>query len=113
MTNMDELDVEIRNRLEAYLAGELTIEEFEDWFVPASWDHRTQLVIDVDHLLAERDVYAEGVFREMMRQVVSTIVVLRRVGAFSASSTTSVVTGHLSLGTGTVRAALDLVGAGS
>lgn len=32
------IDVQIRTNLARYLAGEMTLDEFEDWFVPATWD---------------------------------------------------------------------------
>jgi hypothetical protein len=35
-------DREIRRWLAAYLAGEISLSAFEDWFVPATWDlHRS------------------------------------------------------------------------
>lgn len=35
-------DHEIREHLARYLAGEITLQAFEDWFVPASWNvHRS------------------------------------------------------------------------
>jgi hypothetical protein len=32
------LELEIRDRLSAYLAGETSLHEFEDWFFPKTWD---------------------------------------------------------------------------
>ncbi len=32
------LDFKIRDRLAAYLAKEITLHEFEDWFFPETWD---------------------------------------------------------------------------
>jgi hypothetical protein len=32
------LDDDIRNKLANYLVGEISLEEFEDWFVSASWN---------------------------------------------------------------------------
>lgn len=31
-------DLEIRARLSSYLAGKVTLDQFEDWFVAATWD---------------------------------------------------------------------------
>lgn len=31
-------DLEIRAALSRYLAGSMSLEEFEDWFIPATWD---------------------------------------------------------------------------
>ena len=32
------LELEIRDRLSAYLAGETSLRDFEDWFFPKTWD---------------------------------------------------------------------------
>src|SRR5687768_10744942 len=32
------LDVAIREQLARYLRGEMSIAEFEDWFIPATWN---------------------------------------------------------------------------
>jgi hypothetical protein len=32
------LEFEIRDRLAAYLAGETSLHDFEDWFFPKTWD---------------------------------------------------------------------------
>lgn len=32
------LEFEIRDRLAAYLAGETSLRDFEDWFFPKTWD---------------------------------------------------------------------------
>ncbi|MBM4285635.1 MAG: hypothetical protein FJ128_10370 [Deltaproteobacteria bacterium] len=32
------LDIDIREQLARYLVGEISFQEFEDWFVPASWN---------------------------------------------------------------------------
>ena len=54
------LDIEIRAKLVSYLVDEISLEEFEDWFVSASWNviHRgsriaIDLVYDIELLLAE------------------------------------------------------------
>jgi hypothetical protein len=38
---MDELGFRIRLQLARYLAGELSFDAFESWFVPATWDTHT------------------------------------------------------------------------
>ena len=36
------LDLEIRDWLARYLAGDITLREFREWFTPATWNvHRT------------------------------------------------------------------------
>ncbi len=32
------LELEIRDRLSAYLASEISLQDFEDWFFPKTWD---------------------------------------------------------------------------
>lgn len=32
------LEFEIRDRLHAYLSGEISLHDFEDWFFPKTWD---------------------------------------------------------------------------
>jgi len=32
------LDIEIRDRLASYIVGEISLKDFEDWFVPVSWN---------------------------------------------------------------------------
>jgi len=32
------LDIEIRDKLASYLVGEISLRDFEDWFVPVSWN---------------------------------------------------------------------------
>ncbi|MCA1709611.1 MAG: hypothetical protein LC808_42565 [Actinobacteria bacterium] len=53
------LDQEIRERLRLYLDGALSFEEFEDWFLDATWDlHREpedvpELVCTVERYISE------------------------------------------------------------
>ena len=73
------LDIEIREKLASYLADEISLEEFEDWFVPASWNvlHRESkiaidLVYDIELLLAEysKDCWNEHELREQFLPLV-------------------------------------------
>ena len=32
------LDIDIRDKLASYLVGEISLKDFEDWFVPVSWN---------------------------------------------------------------------------
>ena len=54
------LDLVIRDKLASYLAGEISLEEFEDWFVPASWNvaqvnnqNAVNLVYEIELWLSE------------------------------------------------------------
>lgn len=40
-------DAEIRDKLAAYLAEEITLQEFEEWFFPFTWGLDTALVSDI------------------------------------------------------------------
>lgn len=62
------LDLEIRKRLSLYLAGEISLQNFEEWFVPASWNvHQSgnqaaiNLVYDIELWLAE---FSDGIWSE-------------------------------------------------
>lgn len=77
------LDDEIREQLRRYVAGEITLGEFEDWFVPKSWNiHHVgdaataDLAYEIDLRLAE---YANGDRTEehlklVLRPLLSTIM---------------------------------------
>jgi hypothetical protein len=47
------LETAIRDRLASYLAGEITLRQFEDWFVPASWNRAGQGNASLDALIGE------------------------------------------------------------
>lgn len=54
------LDLKIRERLASYLAGEISRREFEEWFIPATWNKAHErnpvtahLIGDIDLRLAE------------------------------------------------------------
>jgi len=32
------VDIEIRERLSDYIAGRITLRQFQEWFVPVAWD---------------------------------------------------------------------------
>ena len=73
------LDIEIREKLASYLADEISLEEFEDWFVPASWNVLNReskiaidLVYDIELLLAEysKDCWDEHELREQFLPLV-------------------------------------------
>jgi hypothetical protein len=62
------LDLEIRDKLGSYLLGEISLEDFKDWFVPSSWDvdHQNNqaainMVYEIELRLAE---YSNGYWSE-------------------------------------------------
>jgi hypothetical protein len=70
---LDTVDLEIRDHIQRYLAGEESLDAFEEWFVSETWDDRTTLAATVDHLLAERDVLGAGAFDEGLRVTIATV----------------------------------------
>ena len=61
-------DLEIRDRLAQYLDGEISLRQFEDWFVPVAWnvarnanDGTVALVGEIELRLAE---FANGHWTE-------------------------------------------------
>jgi hypothetical protein len=59
---------ELKNKIGDYIAGKISLEEFEDWFVSAYWNvhHRnneelTQMVYEIELRLAE---YSEDLWTE-------------------------------------------------
>jgi len=70
------LDINIRERLAAYLANEISLREFEDWFFPETWDVDqlgnltiTNLVYGIKLCLAEfsNGDWTEGELRNLLR----------------------------------------------
>jgi len=62
------LDIEIRDRLASYLVGEISLQDFEHWFVPSSWNivqsknqAAVNLVYEIELWLAE---YSDGFWSE-------------------------------------------------
>ena len=56
---MEAIDAEILEQLNRVERRELTVEQFEDWFVPRTWGHRTKLAAELDHTLAEKSLLTE------------------------------------------------------
>lgn len=81
---MDYLDVEIRSRLGRYLRGEDTLDEFREWFIPATWDvHESSnnaaetLAYRVVHLIGEYSAgeLSEARLRSRLKPLIETYVV--------------------------------------
>ncbi len=65
-------DREVLGRVYSVLEGTEEIPAFEEWFVGATWDDRTPLVVQLDHLLMVRSNDAE--LLDELRSVASNIV---------------------------------------
>jgi len=63
-------DEEIRNRALAYLRGDCSFEQFEEFFVAETWDERSNLIVTIDHLLAERSLIPESTFKDELATAV-------------------------------------------
>ena len=57
---MENLETSIRRHLECYLAGDISLDEFQDWFIGATWHveetrerEAAELTYSVEHALAE------------------------------------------------------------
>ena len=89
------LDIQIRGKLADYLAGDISLDELEDWFVPASWNVRQTgtaqaavLVYEIELRLAEysNDQWTEDDLRSFLRPLAETY------WAFTGDVTTGVTT---------------------
>jgi hypothetical protein len=78
------LDLKIREKLASYLVGEISLREFEDWFVPASWNvaqsnnsNAVNLVYEIELWLAE---YSDGHWNEQeLKNYLKPLVIDYRV----------------------------------
>lgn len=94
MTGEATIDLEVRRHVDQLLRRVLTIDGFEEWFVGATWDNRTDLVKDVDLLLAERHVRLEEDVVGQLADLAATVVV-RDIPAVVFSGCNVVVEGRL------------------
>jgi hypothetical protein len=71
---------DLKNRVSDYIAGEISLEEFEDWFVPTYWNVLTgkeeelsQMVYDIELRLAEysRGNWTEHELKEHLNSLLS------------------------------------------
>lgn len=106
------LDDEVRRCLYDVLGGSMSVEGFEAWFVERTWDDRSPLVAQVDHLLAERSQLHENDFMEELRRLATTIEHTEGplVRATSATATTIRPRAMHFGGTETIRDRLELAG---
>jgi hypothetical protein len=66
-------DTEVRDHIYAVLQDTEDFDTFEAWFVGETWDERTTLVIQVDHLMAE--IADRSELLESLRRLVSVVIV--------------------------------------
>jgi hypothetical protein len=107
-----DLDDEVRRCVFEVLDGAVSAEEFQAWFVERTWDDRSPLVAQVDHLLAERSLLHEADFLEELRRLASTIQ-HSEVPVVTATSATATTIRPQSMhfgGTATIRDRLELAG---
>jgi hypothetical protein len=79
----DSLAVDIRERVIAFLAGELTLPQFQEWLIANTWDveehgdpHATDMTYEIKLALAEhsRGDISGDELHERMRDAVKTAV---------------------------------------
>jgi hypothetical protein len=108
------MDTEIRDRVLDVLDGSISIDAFEEWFVGATWDHRSRLAAEVDRLLIERDLVTDEQLRHELADLVATVYESwpeEGVTVRSVSNSTTVHLGDVSTGlTTTIREHLEFAG---
>jgi hypothetical protein len=81
---MNPLENEIRDKLGRYLLGKISLEDFKDWFVPASWnvDHSNNqaainMVYEIELRLAEysNGYWSENELQQLFRPLVENYMV--------------------------------------
>jgi hypothetical protein len=85
-------DEDIRGRVLDLLAGDRSFDEFEDWFVGETWDERSALVAQIDHLLAERSLLSRADLLNELRSLVSTVTISERESVVSTGASGSTAT---------------------
>ena len=75
------LDIDIRDKLASYLIGNISLSDFEDWFVSSSWNvmqrenkNTIDLVYDIELILAEhsRGCWNDEEIKQLFRPLVNS-----------------------------------------
>lgn len=109
---MEMLDDEVRGHLYEVVEGAASVDDFEAWFVARTWDERTILVAQLDHLLAERSLLDETELVEQRRRLARTIAYTDVSVARTTSATAETLRPraiHVG-GNETIRGRLELAG---
>lgn len=95
------LDIEIREQLARYLANEISLEEFQGWFVPATWNVEqtnnpiaAELAHEIELRLAEfsNGHWTEDDLRSLLGPLVENYTVRVSFGTASPGSSVSLPT---------------------
>lgn len=91
------LDVAIRDWLARYLAGEIDLRAFQEWFVPTSWNQTGQGDARLDELIGEIELrlaeLSSGHRTETeLRRFLVPLVTNYRSGGFGYETTSSATT---------------------
>lgn len=89
---MADIDEAIRRRVYDLVLGALSLESFEEWFVGETWDDRTPLIVQIDHVLAEKPVLSDDELLEELKELIVTIEYRDFMPAFETGSTARTVT---------------------
>lgn len=107
---MRTIDDEVREHLYEVIEGS-SLDEFEEWFVAHTWDQRSWLVSQVDHLLAERSVLGRDELHSELRRLTETITYATWEPAGTTRSTAKTRRESIELGRNqTIRKHLELAG---
>lgn len=96
------LDFEIRDCLARYLAGEISLERFQEWFVPMAWDadqsgswSAEELANEVELRLAEfsNGDRTEAELRELFRSTLETYTMAEAPEPVTSSSSELIAAG--------------------
>lgn len=89
-------DSDIRSEIGRFLAGEITLDQFENWLVPRSWNvhqwgsvETQQLAYAIELGLAEHEIghLSDEDLRKELHQLANTYLLTSRVLVTSAGST--------------------------
>ena len=92
------LDNDIRVKLASYLSGKISLEEFEDWFVSASWNVdksenqvAINMVYEIELWISE---YSDGFLDEdelkmLLRPIVENYIIKPELGSWLKYSSTA------------------------
>ena len=69
---MNDFDAQLRSQISVLAAGEISVDEFDDWFAQGLWDDDSDLTTSVEAVMIE---YMDGVIgHEELRKRLSAMV---------------------------------------
>ena len=92
------LDMEIREKLASYFEGRISLEDFEDWFVSASWNvvqsknrQLIDMVYDIELLLAEftDGCWTQAELKQLLRPFIENYIIEPELSQIKKLSSTA------------------------